>query len=250
MIQNRTKQRLSAGQLALGCFVRSPDPTLAEYVASGGWDFLVFDGEHGTVSLEDVPNLVRACDVRGVTSFVRVPTREPGVVLRCLDAGAGGIIYPWVSDSDQARSAVRFAKYAPLGNRGLAGNRSIDWSTNRETIGRANDSTMVVVQVETSEAVDNVEDLCRVDGVDVLFIGPSDLSQSLGVPGEIDHPLVREAVAHVAAAVRRSDKHLGLFAGTTEAAAKGVEHGARFVATSVEMLLGGGMASFVGALSP
>lgn len=245
MIENATKMRLREGELVIGCFVRSPDANLAEYVSTGGWDFLVFDGEHGWVAPGHMANLARACERRGVTPIVRVPSRDPGIVLRCLDAGAAGLHFPWINSEEEARSAISAAMYAPRGIRGLAGNRSTDWSVTREATAHVNEATLVVVQIETREAVDKIEELCSVDGIDVLFIGPSDLSQSLGVSGELNHPLVVDAVDRVAAAVRESDKVLGLFASTPEAAAWGLGLGARYLATGIEALLGRAMVSFI-----
>jgi 4-hydroxy-2-oxoheptanedioate aldolase len=245
LLENVTKERLLGGGPVVGCFVRSPDANLAEFVAHGPWDFLVFDGEHGSVTAADVPNLARACERRGVTPVVRVPSADPSTVLRCLDAGAGGIQFPWVNTREQAHAAVVATKYPPLGSRGLAGNRSTDFGVTPEAITHANDMTLVVVQIETRQAVENVEEICGVDGIDVVFIGPSDLSLSYGVPGDIGHPLVTEAIQQVAAAVRRSERVLGLFAGTPEAASHGLENGVRYLATGVESLLAGAMASFV-----
>lgn len=249
MIENTVKTRLLDGETVLGCFVRSPDATFAEYVASCGWDFLVFDEEHGSVGRGDVANLARACERRSVTPMVRVSSGDTTLVLRCLDGGAAGLHFPWISDADQARQAVSATRYGPLGKRGLAGNRATDWSVTPEAIARANQNTLVVVQIETGEGVDNVEDVCSVDGVDVIFVGPSDLSQSLGVPGEYAHPLVVEAMETVAASARASGKIFGLFAGTPDAALRGMEMGARYVATGVEAVVGPAMVSFVQTMS-
>lgn len=249
MIENSTKERLLGGEVVLGCFVRSPDANFAEYVATGAWDFLVFDGEHGSVDPTDVAGLARACETRGVTPVVRVSASHPALVLRVLDAGVAGVHFPWINSPEEARSAVSYTKYAPLGIRGLAGNRSTDWSVSPEATARANHETLTVVQIETREAVENIEELCAVDGVDVLFIGPTDLSQSLGVPGDLAHPSVVSAMEEVATAVRDSGKVLGLYAGTPEAALRGIELGARYVATGVEALLGRAMASFIDAVT-
>lgn len=238
------------GRTALGCFVRSPDATFAEFVATRGWDFLVFDGEHGSITPGDVADLARACEVRGVTPMVRVPTTERSVVLRCLDGGAGGLHFPWVNDADEARRAVSYAKYGPLGTRGLAGNRSTDWSVAPQATANANDNTLVVIQVETREAVQDIEQICAVEGVDVVFVGPSDLSQSLGVPGDFGHPLLVGAMEEAADAVHAAQKVFGLYAGTPQGAERGIELGARYVATGVESLLGPAMEAFLSAVSP
>ena len=245
MIKNVTKKRLLDGETVVGCFVRSADAGFAEYVATAGWDFLVLDGEHGSASPDRVGDLVRACEVRGVTPIVRVPSRDSGAVLRCLDAGAAGILFPWVSSAEEAKAAVTTTKYAPLGSRGLAGNRATDWTVTEQATAHANEMILVLAQIETREAVDNVEELCSVEGVDVLFIGPTDLSQSLGVPGDLSHPTVLRSIERVARAVSKSDKSLGLFAGSAEFTQLGLESGATFIATSVEVLLGSPMREYV-----
>jgi len=245
MITDRTKRRLQAGETLAGCFVRTADATFVEYVAAGGWDFLVLDGEHGTVMPDRVGDLARACEVREVTPIVRMPTRDPGTLLKCLDAGAVGVLFPWINSADDASRAVSAVKYPPKGIRGLAGNRATDWTVSAEMTARANDAVIVIAQIETVAAVDAVEDLCTVEGVDVLFVGPSDLSQSLGVPGELSNPVVLEAIEHVASTVARSEKTFGIFAGSAEDARRGLDLGATFIATSVESMLGGPMRSFL-----
>lgn len=245
MIENIAKRKLDEGGTVLGCFVRSPDATFAEYVATSGWDFLVFDEEHGSVAGSDVANLARACEGRGVTPVVRVSSGHPPLVLRCLDSGAAGIHFPWISTVEQARAAVAATRYAPLGTRGLAGNRATNWSVGPEITARANENVLTVIQIETSDGVESIGELCSVDGVDVVFIGPTDLSQSLGVTGDLKHPSVVGAMEAVAAAAHESGKVFGLFAGTLEAALRGIELGARYVATGVEALLGPAMASFI-----
>lgn len=245
MITDRLKRRMQAGETLVGCFVRTADATFAEFVAMGGWDFLVFDGEHGNVTPDRVGDLARACEVRDVTPIVRMPTRDPGTVLRCLDAGAVGVLFPWVNSVEEAALAVSAVKYPPVGVRGLAGNRTSDWAVSAEMTARANDAVIVIAQIETVEAVEAVEDLCSVEGVDVLFVGPADLSQSLGFPGQPSNPVVVEAIEHVSATVVRSEKAFGIFAGSAEDARRGVDLGATFVATSVESLLGGPMRSYL-----
>ncbi len=242
---NLVKDRLRDGEVVVGCFSRSTDATFVEFLAAGGWDFLVLDGEHGLVSPDRVADLARACEVRGSVPIVRIPAQDPGTILRCLDAGAGGIQVPMVETAEAARGAVQSALYPPLGRRGLAGNRASGWKVTPEWSSDANESLVIVVQIETRRAVENIYELCAVDHVDVLFVGPTDLSQSFGVPGQIDHPSVAEAIEVVAGAVSRSNKAFGMFAASAEAAVKALELGATYVAASVESLLGGRMASYI-----
>ncbi len=243
MLHNTTKAKLQAGGTVVGCFFRHAAPSLAEYAALLGWDFLVFDAEHGTLQPGDVENLVRAAELRGVTPMTRVTTNQPHIILRFLDTGSHGVHVPWVNSAAEAESAVAAVKYHPRGQRGLAGSRAADWGVTEplgDYVRRANAETLVVIHIETGEAVDAIEDYLAVDGIDVLFLGPTDLSHSLGVPGERDHPKVVEALHRTAEAVVGSDKVLGIFAGTPEKAVEWRDRGARYITTGLESVLATG----------
>jgi 4-hydroxy-2-oxoheptanedioate aldolase len=244
MLENRTKAKLSAGEAAFGCFVRSAEPSLIEYVALLGWDFLVFDGEHGTLQPHQVENLCRAVEPRGVTPIVRVTTNDPPTILRYLDTGVHGAHIPWVNSPAEVERAVQSVKYAPRGIRGLAGSRASEWGISEPLsafVARSNRETLVVIHIETQEAVDAIDDYLAIDGVDVLFIGPTDLSQSLGHPGDTTHPDVLAALDRVASAVVGSDKVLGIYAGTVDMTKEWLDKGARYFTTSLEPFLRAGM---------
>lgn len=244
MLENRTKAKLSAGEAAFGCFVRSAEPSLIEYVALLGWDFLVFDGEHGTLQPHQVENLCRAVEPRGVTPIVRVTTNDPPTILRYLDTGVHGAHIPWVNSPAEVERAVQSVKYAPRGIRGLAGSRASEWGIAEPLsafVERSNRETLVVIHIETQEAVDAIDDYLAIDGVDVLFIGPTDLSQSLGHPGDTTHPDVLAALDRVASAVVGSDKVLGIYAGTVDMTKEWLDKGARYFTTSLEPFLRAGM---------
>jgi 4-hydroxy-2-oxoheptanedioate aldolase len=244
MLENRTKAKLAAGEPAFGCFVRTPEPQLIEYVGLLGWDFLVFDAEHGPLQPRDVENLCRALEPRGTTPLVRVTTNDAPTVLRFLDTGAHGVHVPWVNSAAEAERAVRAVKYSPRGTRGLAGSRASEWGL-REPIEayveRANRETLVVIQVETQDAVDAIDEYLKVDDVDVLFLGPTDLSQSLGHPGDLRHPSVLAAMDRVADAVVGSGTTLGIYAGTVDMTKEWLDRGARYFTTSLEPFLRDGM---------
>jgi 4-hydroxy-2-oxoheptanedioate aldolase len=251
LLENSTKRKLEEGQAVYGCFFRQPAPTLAEFVAMQGWDFLVLDGEHGSLEARDLEGLARACELHGVTPMARVTTNTPPVILRFLDAGVHGVQVPWVNTVVEAEAVVSAAKYPPVGQRGLAGSRQGGWG-NTESLAdftaRANRETMVIVQIETAEAAAAVEDFTAVDGVDVLFIGPTDLSASLGHPGNPGHPVVQEAMERVARAVLASDKTLGIFAGTAAFAADWYDKGARYFTAGFEGIVKQGMQSYLSAV--
>ena len=128
VLKNLTKAKLADGQPVFGCFVRTAAPSLIEYVALLGWDFLVLDGEHGTLQPDQVEDLCRAIEPRGVTPLVRVTTNDPPTILRYLDTGAHGAHVPWVNSPAEAERAVRSVKYSPRGIRGLAGSRASEWA--------------------------------------------------------------------------------------------------------------------------
>jgi len=244
MLENRTKAKLAAGEAAFGCFVRTPEPQLIEYVGLLGWDFLVFDAEHGPLQPREVENLCRAIEPHGTTPMVRVTTNDAPTILRFLDIGAHGVHVPWVNSAAEAERAVRAVKYSPRGTRGLAGSRASEWGL-REPIEayveRANRETLVVIQVETQEAVDAIDEYLKIDGVDVLFLGPTDLSQSLGHPGDLRHADVLRAMDRVADAVVGSGTTLGIYAGTVDMTKEWLDRGARYFTTSLEPFLRDGM---------
>jgi 2-keto-3-deoxy-L-rhamnonate aldolase RhmA len=244
MLENRTKAKLAAGEPAFGCFVRTPEPQLIEYVGMLGWDFLVFDAEHGPLQPREVEDLCRAIEPRGTTPMVRVTTNDAPTILRFLDIGTHGVHVPWVNTAADAERAVRAVKYTPRGIRGLAGSRASEWGL-REPIAdyveRANRETLVVIQIETQDAVDAIDDYLAIDGIDVLFLGPTDLSQSLGHPGDLRHPDVLAAMDRVADAVVGSDKVLGIYAGSVDMTKEWLERGARYFTTSLEPFLRDGM---------
>jgi 4-hydroxy-2-oxoheptanedioate aldolase len=244
MLENRTKAKLAAGEAAFGCFVRTPESQLIEYVGMLGWDFLVFDAEHGPLQPREVEDLCRAIEPRGTTPIVRVTTNDAPTILRFLDTGVHGVHVPWVNSAADAERAVRSVKYSPRGIRGLAGSRASEWGL-REPIGayvhRANRETLVVIQVETQDAVDAIDDYLKIDGVDVLFLGPTDLSQSLGHPGDPDHPDVLAALDRVADAVIGSGVTLGIYAGSVDMTKAWLDRGARYFTTSLEPFLRDGM---------
>ena len=251
MLENTTKAKLVAGGTVLGCFIRHPEPAFAEFVAMQGWDFLVFDAEHGALQPRDVEGLCRAAELREVTPIARVTTNQPHIILRFLDTGIHGVHVPWVNTAAAVEQAVQSVKYQPLGRRGLAGSRASDWGV-YESIGeytqRANRETMVIIHIETIEAVNAIEDFIAIDGVDVLFIGPTDLSHSLGHPGDVSHPDVAAALDRVTDAVVGSDKALGIYVGSQAVAEQWIDGGARYIATGVDGFIEQGMQAYLSRL--
>ena len=240
MRTNATKAKLLSGETVYGCFVRYPDPGLAEVMGYYGWDFLGFDAEHGALEAGTCENMVRSAELRGVTPMVRVTTNQPHVILRLLDTGAQGLHVPWVNSPSEADAAVQAVKYHPRGKRGLASVRAADYAQAgplSEYVKQANRETLVVIQIETAQAVEQLPAIAAVKDVDVLFIGPSDLSHSLGVPGETGHPSVKAAMDRVVEVARQARVPFGIMVGSAAQAREWRERGARYLCTTFESIL-------------
>jgi len=251
MRPNQTKAKLQAGETVFGCFVRYPDATLIEVVGYQGWDFIVFDGEHGTIEPLHCEHMVRAAELRDVTPIIRVPTNAPSLILRYMDSGAQGLHVPWVNTGAEAEAVVRSVKYQPRGVRGLAAIRAADFGqrgTFGEYVRQANAETLVTVHIETVEAVERLPEIIAVEGIDVIFIGPTDLSHSLGVPGEPGHPSVQATMQRIIDLVAPSDKALGIMVTNVQGAREWRERGARYITIGMESLLAPAMRGYLGAV--
>lgn len=213
MPERSLRARLLARETLLGCFVTWPTESILELLALGGFDFAVLDTEHGYFAAESIERMVRAADAAGIPAVVRVPGCQASAdVGRALDAGAAGTLFPRADGLTAVRDAVEAAKYAPDGRRGLAGVRANRYGTVpfERWISEANASTAVIVQIETLGALDALSDIAGEKKVDVLFVGPNDLSQALGAPGRYDEPRYRDAVARVGRAAREAGKAAGI----------------------------------------
>ena len=240
MKANTTKARLKNGQTVFGCFVRYPDPGLVQFLSYQGWDFFVFDAEHGTIEPRDCEHMVRAAETNDVTALVRVPVNQQHVILRYLDIGAQGVQVPWIHTATDATNAVRSVKYQPHGVRGLAGARAADYgqrASYADYIQQANAETMVVAQMESLEAVANIREIVRVPGIDVIFIGPTDLSNSYGAPNDLKNERIQQALQQITEAVVSSDKALGILVTNAEAACQWQQRGARYILTTTEAVV-------------
>jgi 4-hydroxy-2-oxoheptanedioate aldolase len=237
---NTTKQKLKAGQTVFGCFIRYPDPSLVELLGYASWDFLVLDGEHGTLEPRDCENMVRSAELRDLTPIVRVPANLPPVILRLMDTGAQGLHVPNVNTADQAEAVVRAVKYQPRGMRGLAGVRAADYAqaaSFNEYVERANHESLVVVHVESTEAIEHLPGIVATRDIDVVFIGPTDLSHSLGVPGQLQHPALQAAMQRIVDIVNPSPAALGIMVGNAAGAREWQARGARYITVGLEAVL-------------
>ncbi len=204
---NRAKRKLAEGGI-VSVAMGPVNSELIEQMCQLDFDAIWLEAEHGPVDFADIPGLTRACDLWGRTSIVRVNQINAGIIYRTLDSGAMGIAVPHVNTSEEARAVVDAAKFGPIGHRGMFTSRQ--GIGVKEYIKKANDETMVIVLIEDILAVDNLPEILEVDNIDVFFVAPGDLAQSMGHVGEYDHP-------KVVAVVERSLKKIteaGRVAGT------------------------------------
>lgn len=212
-MKNRLKAKLRRGEPATGVSVMIPSPQIVEMIGRLGFDWVLLDCEHGTISLETLELMTMAAEVAGITAIARPRHRGAGAVLEVLERGAAGVQVPHVITPDQARDVVDAVKYHPLGRRGLAARtRPAGYGLGpslADYTRAANEETLICIQVEDREALSHLDALVEVEGVDVIFLGPSDLSQSLGHPGERDHPDVRRAMSDAFTMITRSGRTAG-----------------------------------------
>ena len=203
--ENALKRRLAAGKKALGCWLFSGDPTAAEIIGHAGYDFVLIDHEHGPGDPLSAVTLLRALSASPSTVLMRVAWNDPVRIKRALDIGVEGIMVPMVETADQARAAVAACRYPPAGLRGCASSvvRASDYGIADDAyLARANDEIVVMCQIESGLAVDNVAEIAAVDGVDVLFIGPNDLAASVGHPGDTMHADSRALITRAEDAIQ------------------------------------------------
>ena len=214
VVRNVVKEKLAHDQLVASMTIRLVRGVeIARMAATAGFDMIYVDLEHSTLTLEATGQICQAALSAGVTPMVRVPANTPEYIQRVLDAGALGIIAPGVRSAEEARAVVAAAKYAPLGDRGAGGalpHLEFRPFPTAEANAALNDATMVIVQFESAEAVENAEEIAAVEGVDMVLIGINDLLADLGLAGQFDHPKVREAYARAIAACRKYGKHVGV----------------------------------------
>jgi 2-keto-3-deoxy-L-rhamnonate aldolase RhmA len=233
---NPIRARMAAGEIVLGLTIVSNNLETAALGSTLGFHFLWVEMEHSPVSLESLRNLVLANRALPAMIFARVPVIETWCAKRVLDQGVAGVIFPFCSTPELARTAVASCRYPPAGNRGSgAGLASITWPEPENYYDSADENVMVVCVIEQASAVEHIEEIAATPGIDVLFIGTSDLSFSLGLRGRQDEPLLDEAIEKVIAAGKRHKKFLGRPAGSAEEVVRFREQGFQFFQSVTEI---------------
>ena len=245
---NPVKDKLLRGERVLGLSFGFACAPLVEVGALLGYDFTYLDAEHGTLSPRECEDLVRAAACRRQPVICRVGTSDPQVMLRYLDTGIAGIQLPHMRGPDDVARAVRAVRFHPLGDRGLAGGRWADYGLGEPlpaAVARANAEVLLIAQIEDLEAVERLDELLAVEGVDVWFVGPSDLSQAAGQPGRQDHPEVRALVEGTITRLRERGKIVGSAAAQPEAANRFFDLGVQYLQINVPRLFVAGAQAFL-----
>jgi 4-hydroxy-2-oxoheptanedioate aldolase len=241
IVRNHVKEKLARDEVVASMTVRLVRTIeIARIARTAGFDTLYIDIEHNSLSFDATGQICIAALAMGITPFVRVPTTRPEHVSRALDGGALGIIAPHIRNADDARRVVSAAKFPPLGERSASGGlphieyRSFPASESNPAL---NDVTMVIVMMETLDALENVESIAAVEGIDMMMIGTNDLTAEMGIPGQYDDPRVRDAYVRTIAACRRHGKHVGIggLATRPDLVAEFVRMGARYVSTGTDL---------------
>ncbi|MFZ2330685.1 MAG: aldolase/citrate lyase family protein, partial [Atribacterota bacterium] len=238
MKKNYLKEALIKGEKTFGPFLKLIDPAVVEIMGFAGFDFVIIDQEHGPISVETAQNMIRAAESVNITPIIRVAKNDESLILRALDIGAQGIEIPQINCKDDALQAVNSVKYFPQGMRGMcrfvraANYSSLDKFKHFES---SNKETMVIIHIEGVEGIDNLDEILTVSGIDVIFIGPYDLSQSLGIPGQVESPLVEERMQEVVFKCEQQRISVGTFTDDIQTAKKWISLGVQYMSFSVDV---------------
>jgi len=220
----------------VGTWIMSASPLIAEAIGCAGFDWGVVDMEHTPIDLMNLVHMLQALAGTKTTPIVRVPWNDTVGIKRVLDAGAQTLLIPFVQNAEEARAAVAACRYPPEGIRGLAGmSRASRFGTTPNFAGTANRSISVIVQLETVQAIAQVDEIAAVEGVDALFVGPGDLSATMGHVGQLTHPDVIERTRHAVQRAKAASKPIGTVGGTPEVVALYREIGFDFIAIASDL---------------
>jgi len=241
MMRITFKSKLAGGSPIIGTFLQIPAAEITEIFGFANFDFGIVDTEHGTLGVNTSIELLRTCDAAGLASIYRVPGVDHHKIGHVLDMGASAVMVPNIRSLEDAEQAVRAAKYYPQGNRGVcpftraAAYNGVD--SDADYYNRSNRETAVVLQIEGTEGIDSLDKILDVAGIDGIFIGPFDLSQSLGIPGQVNHSIVLKAIADIVNRARGKDIAVGIFAVSVEQVERYLKTGVRFIAYGTDTLI-------------
>lgn len=240
-MENKTKAKLKRGEIAIGHFILEfATPGIGQMIANAGYDYIIFDMEHSSFTQENIRQAILSSKAAGITPIVRVQDTEYFLMSRPLDAGAQGLMIPRVETRDQVLKIMESTKYPPSGIRGTAfGIAHDDYKGGDIGVGirKANEEILIIVQTETAKSVDNVDQILSVEGIDVAWIGQSDMTVSLGIPGQYDHPKFLKAMDRILNACAKYNVAPGYIPITVKETIEMIEKGFRCIAYSADVFL-------------
>lgn len=219
MDASKIKQRLSNGEYLFGPFIRTTDPAITEIIGYAGFDYVILDTEHGPMNIHQAENLVRSAKLSGAAPMIRVRENSETMITRALDTGAAGVQVPQINTVQSAKEAIKASKFYPEGYRGVCRfTRNAEYSNipREEYFTNSNNNTLVILQIEGMGGVKNIDQIIEEQGIDVLFIGPYDMSQSLGLTGQVTHPKVLSVIEEITKKARDKGIAVGCFADKKE----------------------------------
>lgn len=230
MRENALKRRWAEGRATINGWCSMPSPFVAEVMAHCGWDSLTLDLQHGLIDYQTALGMLQAISTTNVTPLARVPWREAGICMKLLDAGAFGIICPMVNTRAQAEELVSFCRYAPIGQRSFGPTRALIYG-GADYGARANDEILVIAMVETRQALENLQEIVTTPGLDGVYVGPADLSLSMGFTPMLDprEPTVVTELERIVAATKAAGRVAGIHCGSVEFAKRMIGRGYDFV---------------------
>ncbi|MGN0521039.1 MAG: HpcH/HpaI aldolase/citrate lyase family protein [Eubacterium sp.] len=231
------RDKISNNECVYGIFMKTGDPMFVEAAGIGGFDYVILDTEHGPVSIENQQNNIRAAEARGTVPIIRLQDSDENTIGKALDIGAYGIQVPQINSAEEAKRVVKYAKFYPYGMRGVCRFvRAADYSNmNRYDYFESSKDLLIILQLEGVEAIKNLDEILDVEGVDILFIGPYDLSQSLGIPGQVNNPIVVEEMKKIVEKAKQKNKTIGTFVDTPEDLIMWRELGLQYLSYSVDI---------------
>jgi 4-hydroxy-2-oxoheptanedioate aldolase len=239
-LDNPVKEKLRNGGTAIGVFIPMPSPDVVEIVALAGFDFALLDAEHGRISPDDAYAMILAAEARDIPALVRVGENDRQVILKYLDLGVSGVMIPQTNTPELAMEAVASMRYSPSGLRGLAGGRTFDYGVGApmaDLISAINDRVLSIVQFEHINALPHVDAMLATPGLDVFFVGPTDLGQSMGFGGQTGHPDVERVIQEVADTARGRGVALAIVAPDAETTNRRIAQGFQMVVANAPGLL-------------
>ena len=247
--ENHAKRKQKAGKPSYGVLSTSADPQIAELFGLAGFDYYMLDAEHGLMDVEQVVNVIRACEGVDMTPMVRIGSKDPKLVLQYLDAGMMGVMMPGLETVGEIKMLIDAVKYPPLGKRGMGITRASGYiavgEEALEYIHFSNDQTMVIPQFEDAALLDRFEEMISQPGVDAVVIGPRDLSLNMGFPDGPNHPEVQEMIDRVVAICRKAGVAAGITAGSRADSANQVARGATMILAIAQWVILAGSKEFL-----